>query len=81
MHKLQKQPRRELTDEQITEPSKLWGVYVGEVIRRYYGGQWAIGRRRARRSRSAARSSPVAKARKRIVDGPTENITTTSRRS
>src|SRR5688500_19744683 len=41
MTKLQKREPK-LTDEQITELSELWGVYVGEVIRRYFGGQWTV---------------------------------------
>jgi hypothetical protein len=61
--------------EQIDVTAKTWGIYIGEVIRRHYGGQWsaaadgtlglAIGE---------TEINPIAKARKRIVDGPTENI-------
>ena len=63
------------SQEQLDATAKTWGIYIGEVIRRHYGGQWvtapdgslglAIGE---------ATVSPIAKARKRIVDGPTENI-------
>lgn len=68
-------PGAALSDQQLDTASKTWGIYIGEVIRRHYGGQWS-----AREDGSLALSigeatiSPIAKARKRIIDGPTENI-------
>ena len=73
MTKLQKQEPK-LTDEQITELSKLWGVYVGEVIRRYYGGQWVIVEGVPDVALGGKHASPIAKVRKRLVGGPTENL-------
>ena len=63
-----------LTEEQITELSKLWGTYVGEVIRRYYGGQWSIVDGTPDLALGGKQASPLAKTRKRIVDGPMENL-------
>ena len=64
-----------LNDEQLAAAAKLWGVYIGEVIRRFYGGQWAAGGGDdLTLAIGEATVSPIAKARKRIVDGPTENI-------
>jgi hypothetical protein len=73
MTKLQKQEPK-LTDEQITELSKLWGVYVGEVIRRYYGGQWVMLEGMPDVALGGKHASPVAKVRKRLVGGATENL-------
>jgi hypothetical protein len=63
------------SEEELVAASKMWGTYIGEVIRRHYGGQWSqsedgglallIGE---------ATAYPVAKARKRIVDGASDNI-------
>ena len=73
MNALQKQEPK-LTDEQITDASKLWGVYVGEVIRRYYGGQWAMVDGVPDVALGGKHASPVTKVRKRLVGGPTENL-------
>jgi hypothetical protein len=73
MTKLQKQEPK-LTEEQITELSKLWGVYVGEVIRRYYGGQWAMVDGLPDVALGGKHAAPVAKVRKRLVGGATENL-------
>ena len=63
------------SEEELVASSKMWGTYIGEVIRRHYGGQWSpsedgslallIGE---------ARAYPIAKARKRMVDGASDNI-------
>ena len=65
---------QKLTDEQITELSRLWGIYVGEVIRRYYGGQWSMVDGTPDLALGGKNASPLAKVRKRIVDGPMENL-------
>ena len=73
MTKLQKQEPK-LTEEQLTELSKLWGIYVGEVIRRYYGGQWVMVDGVPDVALGGRHASPIAKVRKRLVGGPTENL-------
>ena len=63
------------SDEQLNTTSRTWGIYIGEVIRRHYGGQWSAAQDGALTlSIGEATVSPIGKARKRIVDGPTENI-------
>jgi hypothetical protein len=63
------------TDEQLNGTARTWGIYVGEVIRRHYGGQWSAAEDGTLTlAVGEATISPIAKARKRIVDGPTENI-------
>lgn len=77
MHNLAKfaAPGEGPSDEQIATAAKLWGIYVGEVIRRHYGGQWSLdGDGVLALSIGEAQVFPVVKARKRIVDGPAENI-------
>ena len=76
LHKQVKEgtPDRKLSDEQITELSQLWGIYVGEVIRRYYGGQWSLADGVPDLVLGGRNASPLAKVRKRIVDGPMDNL-------
>jgi hypothetical protein len=79
MNQLHKQAKeapadQRLTEEQITELSKMWGMYVGEVIRRYYGGQWSMVDGTPDLALGGKNASPLAKVRKRIVDGPMENL-------
>lgn len=79
MNKLHKQAKdgpaeHKLTEPQIAALSTMWGIYVGEVIRRYYGGQWALVDGVPDLALGGKQSSPLAKVRKRIVDGPMENL-------
>ena len=75
MNTLHKQHKEgPLSEEQLAELSKLWGLYVGEVIRRYYGGQWAIADGSPDLALGGKNASPLAKVRKRIVDGPMDNL-------
>jgi len=75
MHWLKKAPDSRVTDEQVDALSRSMGVMVGEVVRRHYGGQW-------RQSENGSFEIPypgttifpIARARKRIVDGPAENV-------
>ena len=61
--------------DEIEQMAKLWGVYTGEVIRRHYGGLWSVGEDgEFTLSTGEATLFPVAKMRKRILEGATENI-------
>jgi hypothetical protein len=63
------------SEEQIASAATLWGVYIGEVIRRHYGGQWSMGDNSVLSlAVGEAEIFPIAKARKRIVDGSSDNI-------
>jgi hypothetical protein len=69
------EPGQGATEEQIAGVAKLWGVYLGEVVRRRYGGQWALGADGVLALNiGTAAIFPVGKARKRIVDGPGDNV-------
>jgi hypothetical protein len=62
-------------DDEIEQLAKLWGLYTGEVIRRHYGGQWSVNENgEFTLATGEATLYPVAKMRKRIIDGPMENI-------
>jgi len=77
MHNLAKYaaPGQGPSDEHMATASRIWGIYIGEVIRRHYGGQWSTNEAGALTlSIGEAQVDPIAKARKRIADGPTENI-------
>jgi hypothetical protein len=77
MNKLHKQATEgpdKLTDAQLTEASTLWGIYTGEVIRRYYGGQWSLVEGVPDLALGGKNASPIAKTRKRIASGPMENL-------
>lgn len=63
------------SEEELAASSKMWGTYIGEVIRRHYGGQWSQGEDGSLALLiGEAKAYPIAKARKRIVDGASDNI-------
>jgi hypothetical protein len=63
------------SEEELDASSKMWGIYIGEVIRRHYGGQWSQGEDGTLSLLiGEAKAYPIAKARKRIVDGASDNI-------
>jgi hypothetical protein len=75
VHKSTLSDPQRLTPELLDSVSKPMGIYIGEIIRRRFGGQW----------RATADGSfelpypgttihPIARARKRITDGPSENV-------
>lgn len=67
-------PDQKLNEQQVTELSKLWGIYVGEVIRRYYGGQWSLVDGVPDLALGGRQASPLAKVRKRITGGALDNL-------
>jgi hypothetical protein len=69
-----KGPDEALTEEHLAEASAMWGVYVGEVIRRFYGGQWSATDRGTELRLSGTTIYPIDKVRKRIIDGPSDNV-------
>lgn len=60
--------------EQLDAAIKVWGVYVGEVFRRHYGGRWHLEDGGLVLAMDKARAAPLSKVRKRIVDGPADNV-------
>lgn len=69
-------PEERPTDKQIEGASIIWGVYVGEVIRRHYGGRWEISKPDGvlQLTVNTASLFPVRKVQKRLMDGPGDNV-------
>ena len=68
-------PEGGFTEEQLTQASKMWGAYVGEVTRRRYGGQWSTAADGVIQLALAGYTAqPIVKVRSRIVNGPADNI-------
>jgi hypothetical protein len=75
LHARSKAPGEAMTEEQLTQASKMWGAYVGEVIRRRYGGQWSTAPDGIHQlALSGYTAQPIVKVRSRIVNGPADNI-------
>ena len=64
----------------IDELSKIWGGYLGEVVRRRFGGEWSIEKYPAgdflivTMNVNGARLFPSMKVHKRLTEGETDNI-------
>ena len=75
MHWLKKSPESKVTEEQVDSLSRSMGVFIGEVIRRHYGGQWHAAEDGSFEIPYPGTTiHPLARARKRIIDGPAENV-------
>lgn len=73
MHKLKNQ--NSVTDAQVESMCVMMGVFVGEIIRRVYGGQWRVAESgELELPYPGTTIRPVDRARKRITGGPSENI-------
>ena len=64
----------------LEEMSKIWGGYLGEVVRRRFGGEWSIEKYPAgdflivSLNVNGARLFPSMKVHKRLTEGSSENI-------
>ncbi len=67
-------PEDRPTDQQIEMAVKIWGVYVGEVIRRHMGGKWALSEGVLQLEINGARIFPLRKVQQRLIDGPGDAI-------
>jgi hypothetical protein len=69
------------TEEQrLDEMSRVWGGYLGEVVRRRFGGEWTIEKYPAgdylivTLNVNGAKLFPAMKVHKRLTDGADENL-------
>jgi hypothetical protein len=62
------------TDQQVETAAKMWGVYVGEVIRRHIAGKWALSDGVLQLELNTAQAFPLRKVQKRLIDGPGDAI-------
>jgi len=64
----------------IEEMAKIWGGYLGEVVRRRFGGEWSVEKYPAgdflivSLNVNGARLFPSMKVHKRLTEGSNENI-------
>ena len=64
----------------IEEMAKIWGGYLGEVVRRHFGGEWSIEKYPAgdflivTLNVNGARLFPSMKVHKRLTEGSGEDI-------
>jgi hypothetical protein len=73
MHTLKNQ--NSVTAEQIETLCAMLGVFVGEIIRRVYGGQWHIAESgELELPYPGTTIRPIDRARKRVTGGPSDNI-------
>jgi hypothetical protein len=64
------------SEEEITRMSKVWGGYIGEVIKKRLGGEWGLSSDNAITLILSDGSEiyPPSKANKRIINGPEDNV-------
>ena len=66
------------SEEKITQISKIFGGYVGEVMRRHIGGEWGLSDQfenaLALKFNTNTEVYPPAKVNKRIINGSEDNI-------
>jgi hypothetical protein len=66
--------------EEMAEMCKLWGCYLGEVVRRRFGGEWAIetypGKQFATLTLSVGGNKlfPSMKVHRRLTEGENDNV-------
>lgn len=67
-------------EQQVDEMSRLWGGYLGEVLRRRFGGEWTIEKYPAgdflivTLNVNGAKVFPAMKIHKRLTNGVTDNL-------
>jgi hypothetical protein len=66
------------TEEEVRQVALLLGAYIGEVIRRRHGGQWAIRKRLGQQLMPlithGVSTDPLSKAYQRLTYGPEESV-------
>ena len=62
------------SSDDVLTMSKMYGSYVGEVLRRVRGGEWALIDGQVTLTKGDERIWPVAKVHKRIVNGSEDNV-------
>lgn len=67
------------SDKTIDTFAKIWGAYVGEVMRRHHGGTWSTPDSGPFQGQyvltiGSAQTSPVAKAYNRLTNGDEDNL-------
>ena len=80
METILEKPALQESEPDISESCKIWGSYLGEVVRRRFGGSWSIetypGKQFATLALSVngSRLFPSMKLHRRITQGQDENV-------
>lgn len=75
-------PASNPSDDDVSEICKVWGSYLGEVVRRRYGGEWSIetypGKQFATLTLSVNGNKlfPSMKVHRRLTNGEGDNVWT-----
>jgi hypothetical protein len=73
-------PQAQPESQQINQMAKIWGGYLGEVVRRRFGGEWTIEKYPAgdflivTLNVNGARLFPSMKVHRRLAEGASENL-------
>src|SRR5215469_4495418 len=73
-------PASKPSDDDVSEICKVWGSYLGEVVRRRFGGEWSIetypGKEFATLTLNVNgnRLFPSIKIHRRLTEGESENV-------
>ena len=72
--------RQVLEDDAVGETCKMWGSYLGEVVRRRFGGEWSVetypGKQFATLTLSIGGNKlfPTMKVHRRLTQGEDDNV-------
>src|SRR5262249_11737778 len=73
-------PQSKPSNQQVEQACRIWGAYLGEVVRRRWGGEWSLetypGANFATPTLTviAGKMFPTMKIHRRLFEGPKENI-------
>ena len=73
-------PSEAASDDTVGETCKMWGSYLGEVVRRRFGGEWSVetypGKQFATLTLSIAGNKlfPTMKVHRRLTQGEDDNV-------
>jgi hypothetical protein len=69
-------PLERATDDQVKQAIATWGAYLGEVLRRVYGGRWSLDpeSRGLKLVISGTTIWPLGKVQKRLLEGEPDNV-------
>lgn len=75
-------PENQPADEDVSEVCKVWGSYLGEVVRKRFGGEWSIetypGKQFATLTLTVKGNKlfPSMKVHRRLTEGDKDNVWT-----
>lgn len=67
-------PGHEPTEDELQNAAIIWGAYLGETLRRNYGGEWAVENEISVLNIVNFKIFPPSKVYKRLTNGPEDNV-------